>query len=582
MRYILFALTAVALVACSKNGGPEDTGLCTPNGLFADNDGDGFGNPEAPLCGDSEGASNNLDCDDAQTAVNPDAEENCATAADDNCDGSSNDIDAVGCSVFYGDGDNDGFPGEDLSACICEPDTTYAYTSADTRDCDDTLASVNPDALEDCATPWDDNCDEDVNSRNADNCILFYEDVDADGFGGTESGCYCTPTSIYTTPDGGDCDDSNAETYPGAPELCNGSQEDCLLSPWTLESEHAQVSFEDVDGTWTDVTPQFQVQYAVTENGTLHVCPGDYELGIQVDGLDEVYITGRGDTEDITVTSSTSPALEIKDSQVVASNVSLQGRQASSSSSGGAVRVDGTNLTLAETEYHLRLRDAVLSDSRAGLGGGLYASNARIFLGDTRVEDNAAGSGGGVYLDASEFLADNVVLISNEATQGQGGAVYATNGSELLFEESTIEKNIAHQEGGGLYLDSSPLGLRDTIVQGNESGSVGAGVYTYRGDVSCTASLTSLEAGIYNNREVPQSQVATGIGLYAEAANSSIPTLTIYASNCDLGSNSSTKQPDNSPDDLVFETTFGKFFQRNYDNDASFTCTMQGDIVKCR
>ena len=128
---------------------------------------------------------NDLDCDDSQASVNPDATETCASTADDNCDGSTNDVDALDCTVYYGDGDGDGYAGEELSACICEPDPTYNSLSYD--DCDDSLASVNPEAIEDCATAWDDNRDGDVNPRNAETCIEFYEDVDGDGYGNTIS-----------------------------------------------------------------------------------------------------------------------------------------------------------------------------------------------------------------------------------------------------------------------------------------------------------------------------------------------------------------------------------------------------------
>ena len=224
----------------------------------------------------------------------------------------------------------------------------------------------------------------------------------------------------------------------------------------------------------------------------------------------------------------------------------------------------------------------MLENSSAGFGGALHAVSARVYIGETTIESNSATSGGAIYLDGSSLLADQVDFVSNEATNGQGGAIYAHNSSDVSLEECSVEGNQASAEGGGVYLDSSPLEMRDTAVHRNQSGAMGAGVYTFRSDINCTASLSSYEAGIFNNRETPNAQAPTGVGLFAKAAASSIPVLTIYAWNCDLGSATSNTQRDNSPDDIVFNTMLGYTYTKNYENNASFTCTMQGDLVKCQ
>lgn len=50
----------------------------------------------------------------------------------------------------------------------------------------------------------------------------YYRDFDGDGYGGTDSGytINCSLPKYYATKQG-DCDDSNAMVYPGAPEICN-------------------------------------------------------------------------------------------------------------------------------------------------------------------------------------------------------------------------------------------------------------------------------------------------------------------------------------------------------------------------
>ena len=68
-----------------------------------------------------------------------------------------------------------------------------------------------------CNTPEEDcqTCPEDCG------CVLFYEDLDGDGFGGLESLCACGPVGAYTADNSLDCNDDNPDVNPGAPESCS-------------------------------------------------------------------------------------------------------------------------------------------------------------------------------------------------------------------------------------------------------------------------------------------------------------------------------------------------------------------------
>ena len=63
----------------------------------------------------------------------------------------------------------------------------------------------------------------------ADVAVTYYRDVDGDGFGVAAealSGFTCAPPAGYATVFG-DCDDTSASVYPGAPETFNGLDDDC-------------------------------------------------------------------------------------------------------------------------------------------------------------------------------------------------------------------------------------------------------------------------------------------------------------------------------------------------------------------
>lgn len=57
--------------------------------------------------------------------------------------------------------------------------------------------------------------------------ITYYADTDSDGFGNAlDSIVACTPPAGYNT-NNNDCDDTNAEIYPGALEMCNAIDDNC-------------------------------------------------------------------------------------------------------------------------------------------------------------------------------------------------------------------------------------------------------------------------------------------------------------------------------------------------------------------
>lgn len=95
---------------------------------YADNDGDGFGDPQVIMPCDTPGVANNLDCDDNNAALNPGALEVC-DGQDNDCDGTVDE----GLGNFYADADGDGLgdPGQPV------PCTTPGAVQ-NNGDCDDT------------------------------------------------------------------------------------------------------------------------------------------------------------------------------------------------------------------------------------------------------------------------------------------------------------------------------------------------------------------------------------------------------------------------------------------------------------
>jgi hypothetical protein len=125
-------------------------------------------------------------------------------------------------STWYADADADGYG--NVSATLSYCTQPYGYV-ANSTDCNDALAAVNPGATEVCNSA-DDNC-----SGAADEGLTFvnyYTDADGDGYGvGTATNACASPGAVYVSQNG-DCDDSNSTVLPGATELCtNAIDDDC-------------------------------------------------------------------------------------------------------------------------------------------------------------------------------------------------------------------------------------------------------------------------------------------------------------------------------------------------------------------
>lgn len=227
------------------------------NTWYKDGDGDGFGdravfvkiNAQLPK---PEGyVSNNTDCNDSFTSINPSAVEIADDGVDQNCNGS----DLV---TWYQDSDGDGF-GEETDTVLSESKPSGYIRNVDDIDaglfdCDDLSVAINPDI----ADLLDNGLDDDCNGRSN---VSWYTDEDGDGYGaGPRAATGEYPPSdgrLYSTNDL-DCDDGNSDIHPGLVEIfgdgtdsnCNGDSNDAKtrIVPDTGQTEtYTAMGGEDGD-----------------------------------------------------------------------------------------------------------------------------------------------------------------------------------------------------------------------------------------------------------------------------------------------------------------------------------------------
>lgn len=105
------------------------------------------------------------------------------------------------------------------------------------------VANFNPAELNEICNDFDDDCDGEIDEGLP--LEIFYKDDDSDGVGSEATAQACKAPVGYAEKSG-DCNDNNANIYPGAVELCNDGDDNC--NGFSDEGVQKPIFYKDNDG----------------------------------------------------------------------------------------------------------------------------------------------------------------------------------------------------------------------------------------------------------------------------------------------------------------------------------------------
>ncbi len=304
-RFLTLLASLAAVQACADEAAER------PCGDLRDNDVDGLVDCEDPDCSDdplcqdtgrasydADGdghlaeAGGGEDCDDDDPAVHPYALELC-DGVDNDCDGRTDETDALDVATWYADDDGDGYGAADADIQACDAPSGHV---AQGGDCDDGAATVHPGAAELCDGA-DNDCDTEIDEDDALDATTWHIDYDGDGHGVasvyTVQACD-SPSGFVASDD--DCDDGDAAVCPSVEETwydgidgdCDGQSDYDQDGDGSESQEYGGQDCDDLDG---EVYPGATSE----QQGILmaYICPGSFDMGSPQDEV------GREDVESL-------------------------------------------------------------------------------------------------------------------------------------------------------------------------------------------------------------------------------------------------------------------------------------------
>lgn len=228
--------------------------------------------------------------------------------------------------------------------------------------------------------------------------------------------------------------------------------------------------------TGSDISCGLRLSQALAGGGEIFACPGRYAGAFHIKGT-ATTLVGAGPGEDPasnTILDARGNGNVVTVESVAASLAGLRITGGRKNAAAGDLLGAGTGVLAAGGDVDID--NFSIIDNQAQTGAGIVATQ-RLRLTHGTIERNIASeAGGGVFMSSpATSTIDDVYIANNEAPLG-GGLFVAANQLTMLGCE--VSENRASNKGGGIYLQVGTLIFDDNVrVVENRSTNPGGGIF---------------------------------------------------------------------------------------------------------
>ncbi|TWT90476.1 hypothetical protein Mal64_08660 [Pseudobythopirellula maris] len=143
--------------------------------------------------------------------------------------------------------------------------------------------------------------------------------------------------------------------------------------------------------------------------------------------------------------------------------------------------VFGGGVHSGSTATSLTIRDSVVDNNTAVIGGGASAQAGTLLIERSSLSSNQAVVAGGVapYDAVTSFVVDSSTIAYNEASNWGGGILALQIDSAEVINSTISHNESLNGPGGGIYIQEvvDPVEVTNSTIAYNESTQLGAGIY---------------------------------------------------------------------------------------------------------
>ena len=250
------------------------------------------------------------------------------------------------------------------------------------------------------------------------------------------------------------------------------------------------------------ITPKDELKTNLNEINSCIYGPGIYCINSEFGMYNDFLISNNSSYLNTTITIGKNCLVGSLSSAIRGSQIYLNRTNSSiePDENGNVKKISSNTLGGAIDFYgcqEIEINNLIVNKCNADTGGAFcFDTNSKGSISNSELSYNSAISGGAIFMvNSCSLLLNNIKILNNSATEGNGGGICTEGELTINGEKSSISNNEANKYGGGIFANNKVTTINNGIICNNKALiKSGGGIY-----VSGNGELILNNAKIYKN-----------------------------------------------------------------------------------